>query len=309
MSKVKLESIKALTFYQGENTKARRSQPIPQLTCVGKPCRLYQPEVVRCINLGGRGTDVDWRCEADLPERLRFGRVQVSCEGWSAPGDSYVLSSRRLQPLLDVDCTHIFEDSCGLEYRLVEVPRALHETDSHFPRSALNSVDWPTVLFAIPWFAALLWILYGLCWRRDDANNRSPRRRRGPGPGFSSSNWFPGGYDDDRNDRNDPPPPYSANKHGTAAQGWRPGFWTGAMVGGLADRFIFNNNNRRDRDHTETRPTRRMWDWERPATSARPAQPATGWRSWSSGADDRGEGTSDLGTMRRSSGLGGSTVR
>jgi hypothetical protein len=35
-----------------------------------------------------------WRypkCETDLPESLRLGRVQVSCEGWSGPGDSYVL--------------------------------------------------------------------------------------------------------------------------------------------------------------------------------------------------------------------------
>ena len=31
------------------------------------------------------------QCEADLPESLRFGRVEVSCEGWSGPGDSHVL--------------------------------------------------------------------------------------------------------------------------------------------------------------------------------------------------------------------------
>ena len=30
------------------------------------------------------------QCEADLPEALRFGRVEVSCEGWSGPGDPYV---------------------------------------------------------------------------------------------------------------------------------------------------------------------------------------------------------------------------
>lgn len=32
-----------------------------------------------------------YQCEADLPEALRFGRVEVSCEGWSGPGDPYVL--------------------------------------------------------------------------------------------------------------------------------------------------------------------------------------------------------------------------
>ncbi|KAL0065124.1 hypothetical protein AAF712_007960 [Marasmius tenuissimus] len=294
MSKAKLDSIKALTFYQGEETKARRSRPISQLTCIGKPCKLYQPEVVRCTNIGGRGTDVEWKCEADLPESLRFGRVEVSCEGWSAPGDPYVL-----------------QNSCGLEYRLVEVPRILRsDSDPHSPRStgALNSVDWPTVIFAIPWVIVLLWILYGLCWQNNDGSNRSPRaqRRRGPGPGFSDSNWFPGGYGDDRND---PPPPYHDPKHATAGrgQGWSPGFFTGALAGGLAGRYLFNNNRR---DVSEERPRRRIWDWERPTTtSSPPAQASAGRRVWSSGTDDRGEGTSDLGSMRRSSGFGGSNVR
>ena len=37
------------------------------------------------------------KCEADLPESLRLGRVQVSCEGWTGPGDSYVLKGTRIQ--------------------------------------------------------------------------------------------------------------------------------------------------------------------------------------------------------------------
>ena len=38
-----------------------------------------------------------WRhskCETDLPDSLRLGRVQVSCEGWSGPGDSHVLKGK-----------------------------------------------------------------------------------------------------------------------------------------------------------------------------------------------------------------------
>lgn len=44
--------------------------------------------------LRGRLELTSWpcsKCETDLPESLRLGRVQVSCEGWSGPGDSYVL--------------------------------------------------------------------------------------------------------------------------------------------------------------------------------------------------------------------------
>ena len=91
MSRVALSQILSLSFYKDKPTLSRRGQPIPQLKCIGNPCRLYQPEAVRCTNLGGAGSDFDWRCEADLPDTLRFGRVEVSCEGWDRPGDPYVL--------------------------------------------------------------------------------------------------------------------------------------------------------------------------------------------------------------------------
>lgn len=129
MSRVALAKIPALTFYKDSVTLSRRTRPIPQLTCVGKPCKSYQPDVVRCESLGGEGTDIDWKVnvcvvtddprrptnnefsakqifplvrrvfclewplddECLKPSALRFGRVEVSCEGWSKPGDPYVL--------------------------------------------------------------------------------------------------------------------------------------------------------------------------------------------------------------------------
>jgi hypothetical protein len=89
--RIKLSSIRSLTFYADELTTARRTQPIQQLICDGKDCRHYKPDVVRCVNAGGSGVDVDWTCTAELPEWLKFGRVEVGCEGWSKPGDEYVL--------------------------------------------------------------------------------------------------------------------------------------------------------------------------------------------------------------------------
>jgi hypothetical protein len=89
--RVKLSSIRSLTFYAGELTTSRRTAPVEQLVCEGAPCRRFQPDVVRCTNAGGTGSDIDWTCKAELPERFRFGRVNVGCEGWSKPGDEYVL--------------------------------------------------------------------------------------------------------------------------------------------------------------------------------------------------------------------------
>jgi len=61
MSKVELAKIRALTFYKGEQTAYRRTSPLQQLSCIGKPCSLFEPEVVRCESLGGTGVEVDWK--------------------------------------------------------------------------------------------------------------------------------------------------------------------------------------------------------------------------------------------------------
>ena len=60
-SLVRLADIPALTLYNNEPTLSRRAQPIPQLVCKGKPCNLFQPDVIRCVNLGGGGTNVEWK--------------------------------------------------------------------------------------------------------------------------------------------------------------------------------------------------------------------------------------------------------
>ena len=61
MSRVELSKLPALTFCKGALTAARRTSAWPQLSCSGSACKLYQPEVVRCVNLGGSGTDIDWK--------------------------------------------------------------------------------------------------------------------------------------------------------------------------------------------------------------------------------------------------------
>ncbi|KAJ3757416.1 DUF1183-domain-containing protein [Lentinula raphanica] len=290
MSRVKLASIKALTFYKDETTAARRTRPIQQLVCVGKPCKAYQPEVVRCKNIDGTDLDVDWKCEADLPEALRFGKVMVSCEGWSGPGDPYVL-----------------KDSCSLEYRLVEVPRDIWDRDSKYT-SWKKPTNIANIAFMVAWVALLLFICYSLlksCLRTRATPSPSSSRSNPPGgrPGPGGGNGrFPGSYDDDTG--RDPPPPYTKT---TNDQLWRPGFWTGAIVGGLANQYLFrNNNNNNENDGRQGR----QWDWER---NRRPASLFGGGpsrRTWfSSNSDDRGEGSSNLGNMRRSTGFGGSNVR
>lgn len=280
MSRQQLAQIPALTFYKDEWTKSRRTAPISQLTCVGKPCKWYTPDAVRCTNLGGTGTDVDWKCEADLPESLRFGRVEVSCEGWTGPGDPFVLKG-----------------SCGLEYRLVHVPDSLRNTESRSStKDWFRSRDVSEIVFSVVWIVVLALIAYSFlksCFGRPTTTNRRPQN---PGDRRGSSGWFPGSYGDDYA----PPPPYTKT---TTDQGWRPGFWTGAALGGLGA-HLFNNRRPRNDDVPPPPPTRRLWDWENSRGSG-----VFGRRRTSYEPDDRGEGPSNLGTMRTSTGLGGSNVR
>ncbi|KAG7461999.1 hypothetical protein MATL_G00197160 [Megalops atlanticus] len=100
---VLLRDVQALTLYRGRYTNSRRTSPVPQLQCVGGSagCSSFVPEVVQCQNKGWDGIDVQWECKTDMDNAYRFGRIEVSCEGFNHPDDPYILKG-----------------SCGLEYTL-----------------------------------------------------------------------------------------------------------------------------------------------------------------------------------------------
>jgi len=101
--KVKLKDVDVLTLYQGKMTNGRRSSPIPQLQCRGGSagCSAFVPDVVQCYNKGSDGLEIQWECKTEMPMEYKFGKVQVSCEGYDYPDDPYILAG-----------------SCGLEYTI-----------------------------------------------------------------------------------------------------------------------------------------------------------------------------------------------
>ena len=121
-----------------------------QLTCVGKPCQVFEPEVVQCTNMGDDGLgNIQWRvswagryavcgvdeqCDTDLPSSLRLGKVEVSCEGWQAAGDKNVLQGElpRLGALCS-SCQLLRTGSCGLTYNLHQTNADISEPG--FPSS------------------------------------------------------------------------------------------------------------------------------------------------------------------------------
>ncbi|PWN30419.1 DUF1183-domain-containing protein [Jaminaea rosea] len=228
--RIPFDSIRALTFYDGHKTAARRTSPVPQLTCEGKLCRKFQPDVVSCTSLG----DGQWKCEADLPSSIRLGRVEVSCEGYESPRDPYVL-----------------KDSCGLTYKLLPAYGAMGADDETMHYRRRKGITFDDVLgfsFPLIFIGVLGWILWGFV--RSIRGEGAAQHGRGGGPygGGGGGGWGgwgggPGGWGPGWGSGGGggaPPPPYSkmdpsgSSTSGTAQGGGGSNFWTGAAAGAAA---------------------------------------------------------------------------
>lgn len=221
-----LSKVHTLTLHADRQTTNRRLPPLPQLTCTGPSqqiCNLYKIDSMRCVNDGFDydEEDVQWTCSASLPEEFKLGATDVLCEGFRGSEDRWVLKG-----------------SCAVEYRLLLTERGEERfggLGSSRWRSGrrvgarLNGwLNWagnllffafmviPIVLIFLPFLLECL----GL------------RRRGVPDP--RRRGWGGGGPGDDGYG---PPPPYSRYPagwfdSGSSSQGWRPGFWSGALSGG-----------------------------------------------------------------------------
>lgn len=110
-----MADIKTLTLTKGQLTTSRRVPPMQQLVCLGTKCAEWlQPNTVQCYNQGSDGSSIQWRCDAELDNSVKFGKIEVSCEGYSYKGDRNVLVG-----------------SCALEYQLIPVAAASTHYDQH----------------------------------------------------------------------------------------------------------------------------------------------------------------------------------
>nr|VWP02595.1 N/A [Ganoderma boninense] len=178
--------------------------------------------------------------------------------------------------------------------------------------------------FILLWIFVLGLIIYSAfksCFASRPRTNSRPTPR--PPPRTPGSGWFSGGGGGPQPDHHDAPPPYTKYPSGSGAAdagGWRPGFWSGAALGYLGNQLL----NRRNEQQQQQQPglfgrPQGMYDWEAPRSRSGPATSSSSWFGGGSsygssrrpGFDDdnRGEGPSNLGRMRRSTGLGGTNVR
>ncbi|KAF9631366.1 putative duf1183 domain protein [Lasiodiplodia theobromae] len=151
---VLLSKIKSLTLRNGQKTTARRVSPIPQLKCIGGDAKgLYEVDVMRCKNAGSDYDDdnIQWTCQASLPEEFKLGSTDVICEGYDSPDDPYILKG-----------------SCGVEYRLMLTPKGLDRYGHRKGgRSGSGEDDQISqgiaILFWVVFFGVIIWMVFKAC--------------------------------------------------------------------------------------------------------------------------------------------------
>ncbi|GAB6022114.1 hypothetical protein CHUAL_006257 [Chamberlinius hualienensis] len=255
--KVKLKDVSVLTLYADRMTSGRRSSPVSQLKCVGGSagCHAFRPQVVQCYNRGSDGQDIQWECKTDMDNAYRFGKIEVSCEGYDYSDDEYILKG-----------------SCGLEYTL-DFSKEGHEQQQHHnyygennyqqqhhqgssnPKSKSGSTADILVLLAV---VVVIYFIYKTCIGGSGSDgSRSDDHQGGPNRPSWYSGFFGGGGGGGYPPSAPPPPPYGFRSDYTsqsdscsgAADGTRRqsgaggGFWTGAGLGGMLGYMLGNRGN------------------------------------------------------------------
>lgn len=183
---------------------------------------------MRCTNQGAdyEKEDIQWSCTASLPEEFKLGSTEVTCEGYSSSSDEYVLKG-----------------SCGVEYKLLLTEKGEERFGSAgYYDGDGESSTFATMLFVVLFFGVGAWILWSMyqAWRANPPGAAGPGRRPGGGGGFFGGGFGGGGGGGHGWD--DPPPPYpgsgSGKRYNSSSrqqeQGFRPGFWSGALGGAAA---------------------------------------------------------------------------
>ncbi len=221
--------VQTLTLRAGKMTSHRRVAAVKQLSCVAHPqaiCDLYTVDAMRCTNQGSAydDDDIQWSCTATLPPELKLGSTEVSCEGYSASDDPYILKG-----------------SCAVEYRLLltDYGEQRYPELATASRSGGGPKGWEWVFIA----AIVALIAYLIYSAYQSSQQRQGRGGGGGGGGFwggGGGGGGGGGFDPGFGPGNDPPPPYPGTKPPDSQQGWRPGFWSG-LAGGAAAGYMAGN--------------------------------------------------------------------
>ena len=247
---------------------------------------------MRCKNQGSDYDDenIQWTCTASLPSEFKLGSTDVICEGYDSSNDPYVLKG-----------------SCGVEYRLILTDAG----EEKYGRGGGNiwegfkekgHVNWPAIIFWGIFISVVGWMIYS-AFIRD--------RRGGIRPGAGGNTWGFGGGGPPGGD--DPPPPYDytpkpSSTRGAAPvpgeQGWRPGFWSGAL-GGAAAGYMAGNRGQQPRNQGMWGNQQRDSFWN----NDNAGEGSSGWGGGRTTRSSRSSASSSFSSTRHESSGFGSTSR
>jgi hypothetical protein len=105
--RINVAEIRTLTFRNGLMTTSRRGEPIAQLQCITGECGEPKIESMQCTNSGADSAgNVQWSCEAEVSKGRQFQQTEITCEGYDAPGDPFVLVG-----------------SCAMKYSVIKIAK------------------------------------------------------------------------------------------------------------------------------------------------------------------------------------------
>lgn len=154
---VPIRGVESLTLQDWRQTTGRRSAPVNQMTCRGSNCK-HAPSSIRCVNAGWDGVDVQWDCKAELDPSVRFGNMNVQCEGYEYPDDPNILAG-----------------SCGLVYTLVTTSPVAPSAITHGNHSSHPSESGGGGLLGSILMIGLICMGFSACGGGDDDDDYRSR--------------------------------------------------------------------------------------------------------------------------------------
>lgn len=160
---------------------------------------LTRLQVVECENTGydKDANKFNWRCHAEIEERVRFNHQEVTCEGYDYPEDDYILlGSCGLEFSLDYTNPHDHHENSYFKH-MDDHEKEMHraKTDKSFPRDSqdrFTRIYKDVIVNAHD--NALLWgslVLLALClfaltrlWSSSDKKARGKKTTSRGSPGY-----------------------------------------------------------------------------------------------------------------------------